>query len=108
MRVLVTGAGGQLGIDVVRVSEAAGDDVVAAHHHDLDVSDRDAVFGAGSALRPAFALNFASWTAVYACEDDPDRAMAHNALAVRWLAESCDHANARLVQLSTDYVFDGL
>ena len=108
MRVLVTGAGGQLGIDVVRVSEAAGDDVVAAHHHDLDVSDRDAVFGAVSALRPDVVINCAAWTAVDACEGDPDRAMGHNALAVRWLAESCDHANARLVQLSTDYVFDGL
>lgn len=108
MRVLVTGAGGQLGIDVVRVSEAAGDDVVAAHHRDLDVSDRDAVFGAVSALRPDVVINCAAWTAVDACEGDPGRAMAHNALAVRWLAESCDLANARLVQLSTDYVFDGL
>ena len=108
MRVLVTGAGGQLGIDVVRVSEAAGDDVVAAHHHDLDVSDRDAVHGAVSALRPDVVINCAAWTAVDACEGDPERAMAHNALAVRWLAESCDRADARLVQLSTDYVFDGL
>ena len=42
------------------------------------------------------------------CESDPARAIAHNGLAVRWLAEGCEHAGARLVQISTDYVFDGL
>jgi dTDP-4-dehydrorhamnose reductase len=107
MRVLVTGAGGQLGTDVVRFSEASGDDVIAARHHDLDVSDRDAVHGAVSTLRPDVVINCAAWTAVDACESDPDRAMAQNALAVRWLAESCDRAHARLVHISTDYVFDG-
>ncbi len=107
MRVLVTGSGGQLGTDVARFSEASGDDVIAARHTDLDVSDRDAVHGAVSTLRPDVVINCAAWTAVDACESDPDRAMAQNALAVRWLAESCDRTNARLVHISTDYVFDG-
>jgi dTDP-4-dehydrorhamnose reductase len=52
-------------------------------------------------------INCASWTAVDACEGDPDRALAANGLAVRWLAESCDRVDAHLVQVSTDYVFDG-
>jgi dTDP-4-dehydrorhamnose reductase len=108
MRLLITGAGGQLGIDLVRCCESAGDDVVATSHTELDVSDRDAVHGAVSMLRPDAVLNCAAWTAVDACEGDPDRAFAQNALAVRWLAESCDNAGARLVQISTDYVFDGL
>lgn len=107
MRVLITGSGGQLGTDVARFSEASGDDVIAARHTDLDVSDRDAVHGAVSTLRPDVVINCAAWTAVDACESDPDRAMAQNALAVRWLAESCDRTNARLVHISTDYVFDG-
>jgi dTDP-4-dehydrorhamnose reductase len=107
MRVLVTGASGQLGIDLVRCCETAGDDVVATNRHDLDVSDRDAVLGSISTIRPDVVINCASWTAVDACEGDPARAMAHNGLAVRWLAESCDRAGARLVQISTDYVFDG-
>jgi dTDP-4-dehydrorhamnose reductase len=107
MRVLIAGAGGQLGIDLVRCCEEAGDDVVAARHDDLDIVDRDAVHGAVSSLRPEVVINCAAWTAVDACESDPDRALAHNGLAVRWLAESCERAGARLVHMSTDYVFDG-
>lgn len=107
MRVLIAGAGGQLGIDLVRCCEEAGDDVVAARHDDLDIVDRDAVHGAVSSLHPEVVINCAAWTAVDACESDPDRALAHNGLAVRWLAESCDRAGARLVHMSTDYVFDG-
>ena len=107
MRVLVTGAGGQLGLDLVRCCEIAGDDVTAARHGDLDVTDRGAVHATVSSLGPDVVINCASWTAVDACEGDPTRALAHNGLAVRWLAESCDNAGARLVQISTDYVFDG-
>ena len=108
MRVLITGAGGQLGIDVVRCCNDAGDDVTAASHDQLDIGDRDAVLGALTTLRPDVVVNCAAWTAVDACESDPARAMADNGLAVRWLAEGCDQVGARLVQISTDYVFDGL
>lgn len=107
MRVLIAGAGGQLGIDLVRCCQSAGDDVVATRHADLDIADRDAVHGAISTLRPDVVINCAAWTAVDACEGDPETALAQNGLAVRWLAESCDRAGARLVQMSTDYVFDG-
>ena len=108
MRMLIAGAGGQLGIDLARCCETAGDDVVAATHADLDISDRDAVNAVVSSLRPDVVINCAAWTAVDACEGDPEKALAQNGLAVRWLAESCDRARARLVQMSTDYVFDGL
>ncbi|MEY2444828.1 MAG: dTDP-4-dehydrorhamnose reductase [Ilumatobacteraceae bacterium] len=107
MRVLVTGSGGQLGVDLVRCCEAAGDEVIAADRSTLDVSDRDAVHGVISLARPDAVVNCAAWTAVDACEGDPEQAIAMNALAVRWLAEACDRADARLLQISTDYVFDG-
>lgn len=107
MRVLITGAGGQLGIDLVRCCEEASDEVLATRHDDLDISQRDAVHAAVSVLQPEIVINCAAWTAVDACEGDPDRALAHNGLAVRWLAESCDRSGAHLVQISTDYVFDG-
>lgn len=107
MRVLVTGAGGQLGTDLVRHCEMVGDDVIGASRAALDVTDRGAVHGAVSHIRPDVIVNCAAWTAVDACESDVARAGASNGLAVRWLAESCERVGAHLVQLSTDYVFDG-
>lgn len=107
MRVLVTGAAGQLGTDVVATCAAAGDDVVATSRQQLDVSDRDAVLAAVTSVRPDVVVNCAAWTAVDACESDPELAVAMNGTAVRWLAESCDRSGAHLVQLGTDYVFDG-
>ena len=107
MKVLVTGAGGQLGRDVVLVCEAAGDDVVAADHAALDVGNRDAVFQAVTALEPDAVLHVGAWTAVDACEGDPDRAYRVNALGTRWIAEASRQAGAYLSYVSTDYVFDG-
>ena len=107
MRILVTGAGGQLGRDTVLACEAAGDDVFGFDHGSLDVTSRDAVLGAVTSVRPDAVIHCAAWTAVDACESDPDRAFAANALAVRWMAEACDRSGAHLVTISTDYVFDG-
>lgn len=107
MRVLVTGGAGQLGTELTAHCAAAGDEVVSVGRGTLDVTDRGQVLGAVTSVRPDVVVNCAAWTAVDACEGDPDAAMRRNALAVRWLAEACDRAGARLVQLSTDYVFDG-
>lgn len=107
MRVLVTGAKGQLGHDLGAHCTAAGDDVIAADRTQLDIADRDAVHGAVSMIRPDVVINSAAWTAVDACEGDPDRAYRVNALGPRWLREACDRSGAHLVQISTDYVFDG-
>ena len=107
MRVLVTGAAGQVGREVVAVCERAGDDVVAADRGVVDVTDRDAVLGALTMVRPDAVIHCAAWTAVDACEADSSRAFAANALAVRWVAEGCRLAGSHLVTVSTDYVFDG-
>jgi dTDP-4-dehydrorhamnose reductase len=107
MRVLVTGAIGQVGCEVAAVCAAAGDDVVAAGRSELDIADRDAVLGAVTMIRPDVVINAAAWTEVDACEDDPARAFAVNALAVRNVADACARAGAHLVHVSTDYVFSG-
>ena len=107
MKVLVTGAGGQLGRDVVRACEDAGDDVIAADRQRLDVTDRDAVLGGVLATQPDAIVHCAAWTAVDLCESDPTRAFTDNALAVRWIAEAARRSGAHLVHVSTDYVFDG-
>ena len=107
MRVAVTGAAGQLGADLVAACVAAGDDVIALDRLDLDIADGDRVASRLPDLRPEVVVNCAAWTAVDACEADPDRANLVNGDAVGFLRSACDQVGAHLVQISTDYVFDG-
>jgi dTDP-4-dehydrorhamnose reductase len=107
VRLLITGAAGQLGLDLVAHCTRLGDDVIAADRAQLDVADRSAVHGIVVSLRPDVVVNAAAWTAVDACEGDRDRAFRVNALGPRWLREACGAVGAHLVQIGTDYVFDG-
>ncbi len=107
MRVLITGAGGQLGQDLARTCEAAGDEVLACDRARLDLTDRDAVYQAITGSSPDVVLHAGAWTAVDACEDDPDRAFLTNALGTGWVADASRRVGAHLVAVSTDYVFDG-
>jgi dTDP-4-dehydrorhamnose reductase len=107
VRVVVTGAGGQLGRDTVAACTSSGDEVLACDRGALDITDRDQVLGAITSFAPDAVIHCAAWTAVDACEDEPGRAFATNGLAVRWIAEACHRSGAHLVHLSTDYVFDG-
>ncbi|MGK2949454.1 MAG: dTDP-4-dehydrorhamnose reductase, partial [Acidimicrobiales bacterium] len=107
MRVLITGAAGQLGSDLVRTCAAAGDEVVAADRTVVDLGDRDAVYQAVLGIRPDVVIHAGAWTAVDACESDPERAFHINALATQWVADASRRAEAHLVAISTDYVFDG-
>jgi len=105
VRILITGAGGQVGRELVH--EFRAHDVVALDHSQLDVSDRDQVLGAVTTVAPDVVVNGAAWTAVDANEGDPDRAWAVNALAVRHLADGARRVGAWVCHISTDYVFDG-
>jgi dTDP-4-dehydrorhamnose reductase len=107
MRVLITGARGQLGTDLVRTCREAGDDVIACSKVELDLTDRDSVLSAITSTRPDVVLNSGAWTAVDACETDPDRAFRTNAMGVRWVSEAARLIGAHALHVSTDYVFDG-
>jgi dTDP-4-dehydrorhamnose reductase len=109
MRVLITGAGGQLGRDLTTVfSESPSrPEVVAADRARLDVADRDAVLQAITGTRPNVVIHAAAWTAVDACEGDADHAYRVNTLGSRHVAEGAALVDAHLVYVSTDYVFDG-
>lgn len=106
MNVLVTGARGQLGLDTVA---ALSDEhvVTGLGHDELDVADADAVRAAISTVRPGVVVNCAAWTAVDACENDPDRAHRINAGGPANLVAALDEFGGHLIQVSTDYVFDG-
>ncbi len=108
VRILVTGSAGQLGTDLSRIiTEDGHHQLVAVDRASLDVSDRDFVLGALAELRPDLVVHAAAWTAVDACEADPDRAWRVNALGCRHLADGAAAVGAHLVSVSTDYVFDG-
>lgn len=105
LRVLVAGAGGMLAHDLVPALEAAGHTVTAATRADLDVTDFAAcgVAVAGHDL----VVNTAAWTAVDDAESHEPEAFAVNATGAANLARAAASAGARLVHVSTDYVFDG-
>jgi dTDP-4-dehydrorhamnose reductase len=107
MKVLVTGAGGQVGREVVELLAAGGEDVVGVDHATCDVGDRVAVLASVSGHLPDAIVNCGAWTAVDACESDPERAYRVNAMGVRNVADAARRVGAYLVTVSTDYVFDG-
>jgi dTDP-4-dehydrorhamnose reductase len=107
MRLLVTGHRGQLGTELMDLCAARGIAAVGFDIDTVDVTDRAAVAAAVKAARPDAVIHGAAWTAVDACESDPQKAFLANATAVRWVTEACAAAGAHLVQVSTDYVFDG-
>ncbi|MGH8910743.1 MAG: dTDP-4-dehydrorhamnose reductase [Egibacteraceae bacterium] len=105
MRVLVTGAGGQLGHDLL--AAFARDEVAGLEHHDLDVTSEPAVVAAVRDHAPDLVVHAAAFTKVDACESEPETAWRVNALGSWWVARACALAGAAMVYVSTDYVFDG-
>ena len=104
---LVTGGGGQLGSALQRVLAARGVSCAAPAHAELDVCDDEAVARAFARHAPRVVVNCAALTKVDTCEREPQLAERANALAPAQLARACAAHGAKLVQLSTDYVFAG-
>lgn len=107
MRILLTGAHGQLGRMAQEVFAGAGHETLAFGHADLAVEDLAAVRQAVGQARPDWVVNAAAMTDVDGCETRPDRAHAINALGAENLAKAAAAAGCRFLQVSTDYVFDG-
>jgi dTDP-4-dehydrorhamnose reductase len=106
MRVLITGADGQVGT-ALRSTMPQGVELRAAARRELDITDRDALALTISDWRPDLIINTAAYNAVDAAETDESAAYEINFRAVATLAEICRSQDARLIHLSTDFVFDG-
>jgi dTDP-4-dehydrorhamnose reductase len=107
LKILITGAGGLVGRALVKECSGRGDDVLAYDHKTLDIGDRGAVETIVGEQRPDAVINCAAWTDVDGCEGDPELAQRVNALGPENLAHASRNADAVLITISTDYVFDG-
>jgi len=107
MRVAVIGANGQLGMDVVSETRRAGDEVAAFTHEQIDIASSESIRNTLLAADPSVIVNTAAMHHVENCEREPLRAYEVNGLGARNLAIVARELDAKLIHISTDYVFDG-
>jgi dTDP-4-dehydrorhamnose reductase len=107
VRLLVTGAGGMLGNDVLRAARRAGHEPIALDRAALDITDGEAVVRAFSRERPEAAINCAAWTDVDGAESHREQAHLLNAAGAGNVARAAAEAGVAIVHVSTDYVFGG-
>lgn len=107
MRWLITGASGMVGTDLCRALDIRGEEIVALPKADLDITDSRLVSKAVSDAKPDVIVNCAAYTKVDQAESDEHLANAINGSAVELLANAANEGDALLVQISTDFVFDG-
>jgi dTDP-4-dehydrorhamnose reductase len=107
MRILITGAGGMLGHDVLSAVQASGHDPVGLARAELDVCDPAAVAAAVTGARPDVVVNCAAWTNVDGAEGDFEAALAVNGPGAGHVARAAAAAGAWTIHISSDYVFNG-
>lgn len=108
MRILITGAAGMLGQDLVAAAAAAGHEPLALSRADLDITDEAAVHRAMRAHGPDVVVNCAAWTNVDGAESQEEDALTVNGAGAGNVARAAGAAGAWTIQVSSDYVFDGL
>lgn len=107
MKVLVTGVKGQLGYDVVKELTKRNHEAIGVDIEEMDITDFSAVEKVLTAVKPDAVIHCAAWTAVDAAEDNADKVMKINVDGTANIAKVCKAIDAKMVYISTDYVFDG-
>lgn len=108
MKVLVTGSAGQLGQDLVLLLQQQGHEVLGCDRQEMDITDLDQCTEVISGFSPDAVIHCAAHTAVDIAETDVDAAYLINATGSRNVALAAEKSGAKLVYISTDYVFDGM
>ncbi len=109
MKVLVTGVKGQLGYDVVNELTKRGHEAIGVDIAEMDITDKNSVDAVIFRVQPEAVIHCAAWTAVDAAEDEENipKVYAVNATGTQYIADACKKIDAKLMYISTDYVFDG-
>ena len=108
LKILVTGVKGQLGFDCVRELKTRGyTNIIETDIDELDITNQQAVNNFFEIHKPDIVMHNAAWTAVDKAEEVPDLVYKVNALGPKYLAEAANRAGAKMVYISTDYVFEG-
>lgn len=107
MKVLVTGVAGQLGFDVVSELEKRGHTAIGVDIAEMDITDAAACERVITEAAPDAVIHCAAWTAVDAAEDNEEKVRAVNAQGTENIASVCKAIDAKMMYISTDYVFDG-
>lgn len=105
-QILLTGAKGQVGLELVEELLKRGHRVIACSHQDLDIADETSVQSMFASTKIDLVINSAAYTAVDKAEEEKDLAYAVNALGPKYLANACQAYNVPLIHISTDYVYD--
>jgi len=106
--VLITGAGGQLGKEFVKVLSSKGIDFVALERKDLDITNFEKVYKTLKEIKSSVVINCSAYNQVDLAETEILQAFSTNAIGLYNLAIACKEINAKLIHYSTDYVFDGI
>src|SRR2546425_2188013 len=106
-RLLILGATGQLGCDLIKAAAAEGVDHVGLGHEGVEVTDPESLAAAMQRVRPDVVINSAAFHQVDRCEDDPHEAYRVNAIGALLVARAAREVGARCLYVSTDYAFDG-
>ena len=105
MKVLIIGADGQLGTDLCRLLKNV--DIIPCTQNDIEITDTNSIKIIFSKYRPEAVINTAAFVRVDDCEDEKDKAYTVNALGARNIAVACQEIGAKLLHISTDYIFGG-
>ncbi len=107
MKVLVTGINGQLGYDICKELENRKIEYLGTTRNELDLCDEQSIKSCITSYKPDVMVHCAAYTAVDKAEDEPELAYKVNAQGTRYIAKACKEIGAKLIYISTDYVFHG-